>query len=237
MDKLSIRYRKFCGYILENTMKKCDSSKGFTLVETLIALVIGTIIIGATLMASMAGQQAASGIEQKVDVQQDIRAALDLMVMEISMASYNPNADKTLIQWKSAGDCNAAGTTANRGIQQADGSNIAVEMDLNGDGNVTGSNEIIKYSYSGNRIRRSTSCGTNSTLIGNTNSAWVINDPGTPVFQYFDGNNNVTANIPDIRRIVVTLVVQSSTSDIKGVARTMVYSTSIIPRNHMMSIE
>jgi hypothetical protein len=57
------------------------------------------------------------------------------------------------------------------------------------------------------------------------------------VFQYFDGNNNATTNIPDIRRITITLVVQSSTTDTKGQARTMVYSTSVIPRNHIMSLQ
>ena len=217
-------------------MHTFGDSKGFTLVEILIALVISTFIIGAIFIASLVGQEAASGIEQKVSVQQDVRAALDLMAMEISMASYNPSADKSLIKWQDK-NCQVVGTTANRGIQQADGSNLTVEMDLNGDGNVTGANELITYAYANQQITRTTVCdGNTQTLIGGTN-VQVLNVPGTPVFQYFDGNNNPTANAPDIRRIAITLVVQSSTVDTQGQARTMVYSTSVIPRNHIMSIQ
>jgi len=217
-------------------MQIFGNSKGFTLVETLIALVISTFILGALLVASLASQQAASGIEQKVDVQQDVRAALDLMSMEISMASYNPLVNKTNVQWKDVA-CALPGISINRGIQQANGSNMTVEMDLNGEGLVTGTNELITYAYANQQITRSTPCGgTSQTLIGATN-VLVINDPGTPVFQYFDGNNNATTNIPDIRRITITLVVQSSTTDTKGQARTMVYSTSVIPRNHIMSLQ
>ena len=110
-------------------------------------------------------------------------------------------------------------------------------MDLNGNGSLADSNEIISYSYAGNRITRRTGCeGGAQTLIGGTN-VQVINNVDTPVFQYFDGNNNVTARIPDIRRINITLVVRAIAPDMKGQTRTMVYSTSVIPRNHVISIQ
>ena len=230
----SVRVGKAEGGIMGHKIHIIGNSKGFTLVEILIAMVISTIIMGAILMASMAGQQAASGIEQKVVVQEDVRAALDLMALEIGMASYNPKADKTLLAWQSAA-C-GTGTAANKGIQQATASNLTVEMDLNGNGSVADANENITYSYANSQITRSVSCGAAQALIGGVNVN-VINNAGTPVFQYFDGNNNTTANIPDIRRIVITLVVQSSTADLNGQSRTMVYSTSVIPRNHIMSVQ
>jgi prepilin-type N-terminal cleavage/methylation domain-containing protein len=212
-----------------------DNSKGFTLIETLIAMVVSSFILGALLIATMAGQQAASGIEQKVSVQQDVRAALDLMATEISMASLSPGFDHSLIAWRGA-DCVSTGVAANRGIQQATSSNLTVEMDLNGNGTVTDANEIITYSYADNQITRNT-CGGPQPFIGDTN-VQVINDGATPpVFQYFDGNNKATVNIPDIRRITITLVVRSVASDLKGERKTAVYSTSVIPRNHLISVE
>src|ERR1700690_466020 len=122
------------------------NSKGFTLVELLLALVIGSIILGAGYMATTAGHQASTGIEQKISSQQDIRAALGLMATEISMASYNPTDTNGL--WVSS-TCGAGAPVANRGIQQAtaDGSTLTVEMDINENGTVGDPNDVITYVY------------------------------------------------------------------------------------------
>ena len=60
-----------------------------------------------------------------------------------------------------------------------------------------------------------------------------------PVFTYFDGAGNqipfasLPANIPNIRRIDITLQVETDeiTPD-TGQRRKMIYSTSVIVRNH-----
>jgi prepilin-type N-terminal cleavage/methylation domain-containing protein len=215
------------------------SSKGFTLVETLIALVVGSIVIAAVLMVSIAGQQAASGIKQKVSVQQDVRAALDVMAAEISMASYSPSADKTGVYWLTSG-CAANKADNNRGIPLADSSNLSIEMDINGDNLLTGTNEFIIYAFADNQITRSVGCGAaGQTFIGGTNVK-VINDAATPVFRYYDANGFEipapgNSTIKNIRRITITLAVQSLTADMKGERRTMIYSTNVMLRNHGIS--
>jgi type IV pilus assembly protein PilW len=211
--------------------------RGFTLIEVLLVVVIGSIISAALLMVVMAGQQAASGIEQKVSVQQDVRAALDMMAVEIGMASLNPNISKTGLVWLDA-TCSGPGVQINKGIQRAGASTLTVEMDLsqpNGNGNVTDENEMITYNYEDNIIRRSVSCGSEQTFIGGTNVEVINSETGAPVFRYFNGNGIETNIIPDIRQITITLIVRATTSDLKGATRTAVYSTSVFPKNHAIS--
>ena len=66
-----------------------NKNKGFTLIEILMALGIGMIVLAAIYVAVNASQKTTSGIERKVIAQQDVRSALNIMSMEIRMASYN----------------------------------------------------------------------------------------------------------------------------------------------------
>jgi hypothetical protein len=118
-------------------------------------------------------------------------------------------------------------------------------------------NEVISYSYDGgNRfIIRNGNCQEAKPFLGDDPASGVpravrvINDTngngvfeeGTdlPIFTYFDGAGNqipfasLAASIPNIRRIDITLQVETDeiTPD-TGQRRKMIYSTSVIPRNH-----
>ncbi len=69
---------------------------GFTLVELLIAMVVGLTILLAISSMMDIGLKSSSGVGRRVLTQQDARAVLDLMAMEIGMASFNPTYDITL---------------------------------------------------------------------------------------------------------------------------------------------
>jgi prepilin-type N-terminal cleavage/methylation domain-containing protein len=62
------------------------SERGFTLLETMVAMSIGLIVMAA--MASMfkAGMNSTMLLTQRTETQQNMRAAIDLMVKDISMA-------------------------------------------------------------------------------------------------------------------------------------------------------
>ena len=131
-------------------------------------------------------------------------------------------------------------------------------LDINGDGSIDDPNEIIRYRYdSANRyITRSTNCGGAQAFLGDTNANQNIktvlvenNNAGIPVFRYFNGSGtdisaNVVANpadpligIPAIRRIEITLVADTSNADVgSNTRRRIIYSTSVIPRNHFALI-
>jgi prepilin-type N-terminal cleavage/methylation domain-containing protein len=230
--------------------------RGFTLVELMVAIGVTVVLLGAVYMSVNSAQRHSSGIERKVAAQQDVKPALDLMAMEIGMASYNPTAAANL--WVNpTGACIAASPNQiYRGIQEATTNSIVVEMDISGtatgdgDGMLGDPNEVIRYNYdTGNQyITRATDCGVAQPFLGalpsNTRAVRVINNTaGTgntaiPVFRYFDGTGTdisatLPAGIPNIRRIDITLAVETEDVDPNtNLRRRLIYSTSVIPRNH-----
>jgi prepilin-type N-terminal cleavage/methylation domain-containing protein len=233
---------------------------GFTLVELLIAMAVGIVIIAAVYSAMNLALRFSANTDRKVITQQDTRAVLDLMAMEIRMASYNPTRATTIWRDPTSNNCTVfAANQANKGIQIADASNIAVEMDINpppvppevagGDGNIaTGpnihENEVISYSYDGVvfTINRATNCGNPQAILGGGFGTNVVNAatvPSIPLFQYFDRNDQPTALIPNIRRIQITIVTDTLANDTTQTGtprpRRMIYSTSVIVRNHALS--
>jgi prepilin-type N-terminal cleavage/methylation domain-containing protein len=227
-------------------MKK---QRGYTLVEVVVALFVGVLLLTAIYVVMVSGQKSSVAIEGKIVAQQDVRAILDIMTLEIGMASYNATFSPTV--WGSS--------AANRGIAQvsdpANPSNLLgmdvalrVQMDLNENGVLGDPDETITYIYdydTGNeRITRDTGAGAISYLgdIPGTlgRSVRVVNHTlGLPVFRYFDagGNEiaaaNVPANINLIRRIEVTLAVDTESMDPDTQQRRrMIYTSSAFPRNH-----
>jgi prepilin-type N-terminal cleavage/methylation domain-containing protein len=229
--------------------------KGFTLVELLIAMAVGIVIIAAVYSAMNLALRFSANTDRKVISQQDTRAVLDLMAMEIRMASYNPTMSTTI--WgtipSNATTCNQVGLVspvpANKGIQIANANTILIAMDLNNPpiipaviGDVA--NEYIEYSYDGaSTLNRSVSCVGAAILGGtapftNVRNAAVLPTP-IPLFQYFDRNDQPTALIPNIRRIQITIVTDTAANDTTQSGtprpRRMIYSTSVIVRNHAIS--
>lgn len=232
-------------------MKK---DNGFTLVELLVTLLVGGIMMAAIYGAINTAQRSSTGTERRVVAQQDARAALELMAMEIRMASLNPNSGGNV--WVDAVSCSgAAANQLARGIQEATANSIAIEMDIVGslvpgypaDGVIDDPNEIIRYAYNSasKYITRSTNCGPNQPFLGATNAAADTksvlvenNAAGVPLFRYYDGSGTElaapVANLQDIRMIEITLVVDMQYGDLgTGERRRVVYSTSVIPRNHV----
>jgi prepilin-type N-terminal cleavage/methylation domain-containing protein len=234
--------------------------RGFTLVELLIAMAVGIVIIAAVYSAMNLALRFSANTDRKVISQQDTRAVLDLMAMEIRMASYNPTMSKTV--WSTIPSCNQMGlaspVSANKGIQIATANTILIAMDLGGIPNPVTSlnnlpsgiiddypNEYIEYSYNGqDTITRNVSCGGNQAILGgtapdsNVSNAAVLPAP-IPLFQYFDRNDQPTALIPNIRRIQITIVTDTAAKDTTQTGtprpRRMIYSTSVIVRNHALS--
>ncbi|HUN55114.1 MAG TPA: prepilin-type N-terminal cleavage/methylation domain-containing protein [Smithella sp.] len=236
-----------------------NKENGFTLIETLLALMIGSLVLMAIYAAINSVQTSSSKIESKVAAQQDSRGALDLMAMEIQMASYNPLLKNNI--WVSSTDCvSVASNQIYKGIQEAAANSITIEMDItdaagtntDGNGAIDGPNEIIRYNYDSTnnyitrQSRTAAACSTApalpflgaTTANSTTQTVLVVNNAaGIPVFRYYDGQNTLLAapvtNIGDIRKIEITLVTQTSNQDIgTGGQRQIVYTTSVVPRNH-----
>jgi type II secretory pathway pseudopilin PulG len=257
--------RSVSAMIMKNT-------KGMTLVEVVVTAAVSMILLGAIYTAINSAQRHSMGIERKVTAQQDVRPALELMAMEIRMASFNPNF--TIGNWLVPTGSGACSTVSSNqtylGIQEATATSITVEMDINQNctsyndpicmrhysGNPN-PNEVIRYNYDATNqyITRNTNCGGDQPFLGDTvasgnpRTVRVVNDMNgngvfdagadIPVFRYYDGSGvliptaNLPARIPDIRRIEITLAVETEDVDPNtGQRRHLIYSTSVIPRNH-----
>ncbi len=235
------------------------SSRGFTLLEMVLAIAVGIILLAAIWTAVVSGQRSSVGIERKVTANQDARSALEMMAMEIRMASFN--SAFALNMWQNPTDCTTSSNQNYRGIQEATSTAITVEMDLNGNGICgDGSNEIIRYEYdrTNKRINRETiqcnsgvktSSGAQSFLgpvTGNPDvrTVRVINE-GLTMFRYFnaagnpinpDGVSMTSAQIPNVRRIEIVILIESADVDPStGRPKQMAYSTSVIPMNHAIN--
>jgi len=227
--------------------------KGYTLVEMVVSIAVGMVIIVAIYAAVNMGQRSTVNVERKVAAHQDARAALELMSLEIQMASFNPTYATGV--WVAPGDCTPGSGNQNYGgIQVATGSSITVESDVNENGVIGGTNnpnEVITYTYDSTNqyITRSTNCsgGGDQPFLGDLPASGrprtvrVINtviNPAVPVFRYFDAQGTeitTAAGILNISRIDIILWVETEDVDPNsGQRRRMVYSTSVIPRNHVI---
>ena len=65
-------------------------SRGFTMVELLITMLISGVIMAAIYSAYTAQQRTYLAQQQVAGMQQNIRAGLDIMVRELRMAGYDP---------------------------------------------------------------------------------------------------------------------------------------------------
>ena len=236
-----------------------NEENGYTLIEAILALLMGSLVLMAIYSAINTVQTSSSRIESKVAAQQDSRGAMDLMAMEIQMASYNPKLKNNI--WVSSTDCvSVASNQLYKGIQEAGANSITIEMDItdstgtntDGNGAIDGPNEIIRYNYDATnkyitrQTRTAAACSTGvaepflgaTTANATTQTVLVVNNAaGIPVFRYYDGQGNTltapVTNIGDIRKIEITLVTQTSNKDIgTGGQRQIIYTTSVVPRNH-----
>jgi prepilin-type N-terminal cleavage/methylation domain-containing protein len=68
------------------SMAKKQSTRGFTLVELMIAMGLAVIVMGAAASLFRMGMNSAILIQQKTEAQQNMRAGMDLMVKDLALA-------------------------------------------------------------------------------------------------------------------------------------------------------
>jgi prepilin-type N-terminal cleavage/methylation domain-containing protein len=224
---------------------------GFTIIEVIVAMTVGLIIMVAVYGYMSLVQKNSVNTDRKIVTLQDTRAVLDLMAMEIRMASYNPGGLPGT--WLTIpANCTAINnivgtwtpTVANQGIQAASASTLFIAMDLDANGTIgdqatSSPNEYIMYYYDGaNTLYRNVSCGGNAAILGGSApySNVLNNAMGVTMFRYFDKTNTeltLPISIPDIRRILITIVADTADIDLNTKkTKQMVYSTSVMVRNH-----
>jgi type IV pilus assembly protein PilW len=163
---------------------------GFTLIELMIAMVVGLLLLFAINGVFTIQSQTFNVQEEIVAMQQNVRAGMDMMGREIGMAGYDPaRAD------------NFSGITIS-------GTQLQIQADLNGDGTIDATSQeniIYVYDSANKRITRN---------IGSGAQPFLENiDAFT--FTYLDGSGNVTTTAANVRQVRITITGRTAKPDPK----------------------
>jgi len=173
-------------------------TSGFSMVELLVAIsIVGIILIALSATFQRSGRLYTT---QNVSaaLQEEVRAAVEIMVREIRMAGYDPFK------------------TGDFEIKTANASHLMFTLDLNEDGVVNSTGfpncEILSFRYSNANEALQIICGESTgaqdvqTLIGGVNTDTRVTGMD---FDFMDNQNNSTSFVQDIRGVVITLIAEA----------------------------
>ncbi len=192
----------------EKGVSSCSRKSGFSLVELLIALAVGLVVLGSVSWFFVIHSRIFAGQESFVEMQQGIRAGMDMMAREIRMAGYNPG-----------------GIVGFTGVP-VDSAALTIRADLNGDRAIKGHENIVfSFDDVNKRITRNIGSG-KQPFIENVHSF---------IFEYLDNSGNVTSISANVRSIRIIITGRTTHPDSAYTAnsgdRTFTLTSVISPRN------
>lgn len=204
-------YRPYAmGRVLKKRIDGAGASfAGFTLVEMLVAMVIGLIVLAGLYNLFATENKSFSVQEMTVEMQQNARAAMDMMVTEIQMAGYDPAA------------------LTSSGIASAAANSIAFTQDLTGDGDLSDTHENITYTYDSANLRITRNTGSGNQPFAENIEALNLS--------YYDEAGITTATPADIKKIKIEIRVRTAKKDpnygTNNGYRTYTLTSDVTPRN------
>jgi type IV pilus assembly protein PilW len=189
---------------------------GFSLVELLIAMAVGLVVLGAMYSVFTIQNKTFANQENFVEMQQSVRAGMDMMTREIRMAGYDPTG------------AGFDGITYNADQLQIQADMYQTNDTGNPDGDTNDSNENIVYKYYDEnseypyQIKRKTGAGYFQPFVENVQSF---------TFQYLYN----TGIPPKVDRVRITITGRTAKPDPAYTSnsgyRTYTLTSVIAPRN------
>jgi type IV pilus assembly protein PilW len=201
------------------------TSNGFTLVELMITVAISGIIIAAIYSAYITQHRTYLAQEQVAEMQQNNRAAIDMIAREIRMAGYDPT--------KAAG----------AGITIASVGQISFTQDTNGDTDTTDSGERIDIGFNvaddalrdgvpdndldGDGVPDAVSLRRQTygppPVFSPSGYQAIAENIQAIEFRYLDSTGAVTAVLADIRSVRISILARAGRED-REFTNTMTYT-------------
>jgi type IV pilus assembly protein PilW len=185
---------------------------GFSLTELLISIAVASILLAAISTYFAYQNRSYAAQNQLTEMNENTRAALDLLEREIRLAGYNPTR-----------------ATFNGIPYNASSATLDLYQDLDGDGAITGTNEHITYTYNSTQkiLYRNANDGNGAQpLLDNLNAFQ---------FSYLNGAGSVTTTSTEIRSVGIVLTMQASQPDRSWMQnngyRTLTLNSSINAKN------
>lgn len=173
---------------------------GFTLVELMIALLIGSIVIASVYTVFISQHRSYNAQENVVEMQQNLRVSMDMLVYDIRSAGYDPN-------------------NLGAGITVAGVNNLTFTRE---DDDAANGLETISYSLFdafATTIPPRNDGVVDDLALQITTAANTTPGPQPVVenisrleFRYLDKDTNVTATLADIRSIQISILVVANRS-------------------------
>jgi len=200
-----IRVRESC---MLRTANRNPGNQGFTLVELLIAIAVGSIVMAAVMTSFLSQHNVYLAQDEVVQIQQSARVAMDMLTRDIHSAGYNPN--------------HLAGGA---GITTAGATTLTFTRD---DG--TGILETITYTRSGANML---TLNITPLPAGTTAADWPANVAENIInleFCYLMSSGNcilapTAAQRPNIRSVQVSIMAQAALMDTKSLPPVRTYTT------------
>ncbi|MFQ5881716.1 MAG: PilW family protein [Candidatus Methylomirabilales bacterium] len=199
-------------------MNSQGRQRGFTLLEILVSSAIFGIVLGAIYIMYVTNQTTFARGENKIELQQNARVAMERMAREIRMAGYDPS-----------GAIPAQPVGQQTAIQVADANTITFIADVDGDNSnpadTVPDSDQVTFQLQGTQVIRDISSWlggpwtpdppTSSELADGVRPAADPAGPGL-TFMYFDGSDTPiitpvpAASLGNIRRITLVLTTQAT---------------------------
>jgi len=192
-------------------------SAGFTLVELLVAMAVAGVALSLIIAFFANSVKVYTRENARAELQQEMRAAIDVMARDIRMACYDPTRSGDFI------------------VKNSETTRFHFYVDWDEDGNVDPNPsypdcENISYRYSSSDQSVQLICGEGTgsadtqTLIGDTNIKVTSLE-----FDYLDSLNQSTTFVNDIRAVTITMTAEIPAGRAGTQSRT--YSTWVDMRN------
>jgi type IV pilus assembly protein PilW len=211
------------GLILVDDFMIINNQKGFTLTELLVAMGLSLIVLGAVYGVYRVQTHTVRAQEFKMEAQEDARAALDMMTREIRNAGFFPT-----------GSTNTCPGTA--GLVVATATILQLVYDADGSTDCTGTvatgkpaDENVAYALTGGNITRAVNGGVAQPLTAG-------NVTNTVMFTYVDNAGAATTTLANIKRVNITVSVQSRSTDAQfGGGQLITMTSNVDLRNRCFS--
>lgn len=140
------------------------STRGISTAEVLVGTALSLMAVLAMYSVFKVQSTAFAAHNAYAESQVVTRSVIDLMTRELRMATYDPTG---------IGNGGAIPVTAvscpglDAGITAASGTSISFSQDLNGDGLLAGTGEVVTYAFVGSQLRRVDGVGLPVVLVDN----------------------------------------------------------------------
>ena len=172
------------------TIRKKLNNQGFTLMELVIATGISMVILGAITGTFITQTKFYNAQEQVNEMQQNARAAMDLMSRDIKLAGYTPTG------------------AAVTGVAYS-ASELRIRADLDGDGAINdASDEHVVYTFDSANLQIKRAYGG----VGATQEV-LANNITSFTFGYLDSSGAATMVQADIRQVSLNVTARTAKPD------------------------